>query len=103
MLKWAAQMAFAKILKERGHKGPLKYVEGICVERVGLGKQPPLLRMVRAQSSPADNLLRLDFGVGFAPAEGFSVVVGALAGPVLRDRQQSPRCTQLQSSLLFAD
>ncbi|KAK9915901.1 hypothetical protein WJX75_005788 [Coccomyxa subellipsoidea] len=73
--------AFAKILKERGHKGPLKYVEGICVERVCLGKQPPLLRMVRAQSSPADNSLRLDFGVGFAPAEGFSVVLALLVRP----------------------
>ena len=77
---WPAQAAIAKILKERGHKGPLKYVEGIHVERISLGRQPPALRSVRVQSSPAKNTLQLDFGIGFAPAEGFSVVV---SGPVL--------------------
>lgn len=75
---YVVQAALFKVLKERGQKSPLRYVERISVERVSLGNAPPMLCMVRAQSSPADKLLRLDFGLGFAPAAGFRVVVNAL-------------------------
>lgn len=69
------QAALLKVLKERGQKGPLKYVERISVEHVSLGCAPPTLYTVRAQSSPTEKLLRLDFGIDFAPAAGFRVVV----------------------------
>ncbi|BDA44459.1 Uncharacterized protein PYUK71.03c at N-terminal half [Coccomyxa sp. Obi] len=73
--------AVLKVLKERGQKGPLRYVERISVEHVSLGNAPPTLHAVRAQSSPADKLLRLDFGLGFAPAAGFRVVLALMVRP----------------------
>ncbi|CAL8470417.1 g9959 [Coccomyxa elongata] len=73
--------ALLKVLKERAQKGPLRYVERIFVEHVSLGNAPPMLHTVRVQSSPADELLRLDFGLGFAPAAGFRVVLALMVRP----------------------
>jgi hypothetical protein len=73
---FALQDILGRLVKEHAQRGPLHYLQGIAVEQVRLGDQPPVLLDCRARHSPSEGLLQLDIGFHFEPVEGFSVVVG---------------------------
>ena len=64
-----------RLIQGPARKGPLRYLEGVKVDALRLGKQPPTLSSCTASTDAADNCVRLALPFSFDPAEGFSVVV----------------------------
>lgn len=81
----------AALIRDHGQKGPLRVVEGIAVERMHLGSQPPQLHTVCARSVPSQQQLLLECGVSFTSGDGFRIVV--------RDPARAP-CSVAQATRL---
>lgn len=71
------QAALTRIVQGQVRKGPLRYLERVKVDRVKLGKRPPLLSSCTASTDAAAGSVRLALPFSFEPTEGFSVVVSS--------------------------
>ena len=70
----ATQEVIDKILKTKGEKAPLKYVEHIEVEEFTMGMVPPRFHFCHARYNPTRNYLQLEADMAFK-SSGFQLVV----------------------------
>ena len=68
------QETIDKILKTKGEKAPLKYVEHIEVEEFTMGMVPPRFHFCHARYNPTRNYLQLEADMAFK-SSGFQLVV----------------------------
>lgn len=71
------QAALMKLIQGKAKKGPLRYLEGIKVDTVRLGKQQPTFNSCTVISDAATGCVQFALPFSFAPAEGLSIVVSS--------------------------
>lgn len=71
---YSVQEVIDKILKTKGEKAPLKYVEHIEVEEFTMGMVPPRFHFCNARYNPTRNYLQLEAEMAFK-SSGFQLVV----------------------------